>query len=232
LKRNEVTEALRRIAPDDAAKDRMLKEILKNSKTEKESFTMNRRIKILAPIAACLVLALAGAFLLPGLLAPPVDQGTTEPGRQSFAALPLMLGGQAVNWSSEKNESAQEPGDPADDTWAINLDAGDGTSFTITGTDTIFGSLADGRKVTLAKEAVDPAEAFPEETDVPAEGTTQASGAPDTVTFDKQNSQKASVQVLYNLTDVALEVGATVCTVRFSDGESTTAWRFYIESIE
>jgi len=105
LKRDKISHAFDEIAPNAAQKEHMLEQIML---ARKENH-MKKHIRILAPIAACLVLAVAVVAVVPQFtqvdqppvtypapISPPAQlpDGTQE----LQVELPTMLAGQAVTW--------------------------------------------------------------------------------------------------------------------------------------
>lgn len=153
-KQNKIAAALDEITPSASAKQRMLNQILQH---EKEKFTMRKPIQILAPLAACLVLAFAAAAMIPQLRAqPPVvpaTQANTQANTQvttqapSPAAnvqelmveLPVMLAGQEIAWENVQQQDGQSFEDAV--FALIRMDDAQ-----------VKGRLEDGRTITMTME--------------------------------------------------------------------------------
>ena len=202
MKNRRITDAWNKIEPDSAAEARMLEAILaKNQPKTREVYPMNRTIKRLVPIAACLALAIAAAVAIPRFTAkPPV----VPPGTEQVVTLPAMLAGQAVTWEAFPDDA--EPGIPIK--WSVKVTTADGALLEMGDTEMkILGLLADGRKITVAREEV--------------------SRVP-------QAKETAGPGVLLSVPDLesALEIGSTVMQIAFTDDGWTTTYRCYIQAIE
>jgi len=120
-------------------------EVIMSIKTKPDT---HRRIwKRLAPIAACLVLAVAAVAVIPRLAARPGVEKTQQ------MTLPAMLAGQEVTWEAFPDGGAEPDGNSI--AWFILIETSDGMTLQIVNPDIkIVGRLADGRKIMLATEEI------------------------------------------------------------------------------
>ena len=172
MKNRRIIDAWNRIEPDSAASARVLEAILAQTKNEKkEVLPLNKAFfwKRLAPVAACLALAVAAAVMIPRLAArpdlpaPPAAQRSAEGQFQSIS-LPAMLAGQEVEWESGtadasggwfvKTVNAGEAqlmiSEPGPDMSPISFSEMKPGLLDLK----LIGILADGRKITIATEVL------------------------------------------------------------------------------
>ena len=208
-----------------ATKQRMRASI---TTTRKES-PMNKSLlfKRLAPIAACLVLAIAGVAVIPGLLAqrpvdlPPTQALTRQPTQKQNPGeeiqqiiLPSYLSGQEVRW-----ESAGSNGD-SDGGWSVFVDLSFVLQMEQGQTDMLIsGSLADGRKIRVDVEVV-------------GHSPEVAEGADELDSAAKAASSRITIAIQKTEPNPALEVGSTLMEFNLADETGTTTYRMFIAAIE
>ena len=113
--KKKISQAWDGIEPDVLARDRMLENI--QAQTGKEQPLMKKQLRWLAPLAACLILAVAAVAvfqqLKPAVIVP--GPGTTRGDEQiqTIGSLPPVLAGQNVKWvsRSQEDQSAVEGSD-------------------------------------------------------------------------------------------------------------------------
>lgn len=156
MKPNDIQQAFDEISPNAAQKHQMLEQILL---ARKENH-MKKHIKILAPIAACLVLAVAVAAVVPHFTQaqpqPPVACPTTAApanlpnGQQEIQVeLPTMLGGQEVTWGSNVDEVQKNLFDVMHYRLGWTAENNPEAFDQMVGNMRVTGVLADGTVVTL-----------------------------------------------------------------------------------
>jgi hypothetical protein len=234
MKNKRIIDSWSQAEPSAAAAARMLGAILArnqsgNIKIEKrEVFTMSKTFawKRLAPIAACLALAVAAAVVIPRFTAQPIPTAPadtrptqTQPAEEQIqsVSLPSMLAGQAVKWeSASKNEASENETGP-EAKWYVTMDSEDGLQMILGGPDTkIVGTLADGRKVTVVTKEL------------------RLTENPDQAEVAGDVSYRIVLRSLVpEVSFYAIEVGDTILEFEFTDETGATiAYQCYIEAIE
>ncbi|MCL1952334.1 MAG: hypothetical protein FWF60_06305 [Oscillospiraceae bacterium] len=246
MKSKRIIDSWNKIEPDAATQARMLGAILARNPSgqteKKEVFPMNKAFifKRLAPIAACLALAIAAAVVIPQFAARPVApappatlqaQDEWDDGEQiQSVSLPSMLAGQAIKWENGAEEpeqsTAREQGELVIDNyntaadkpefraeWYVTMSSGsDGDKLMLTfggPGGKIAGTLADGRKVTVATKELWRSEK-------------QGKAGSVSITVGEAADPFS-----------AIEVGAAILDFEVTDETGTTiAYQCYIESIE
>jgi len=107
MKRNEISRAFDEVAPNAATKQHMLEQVM----LARKETHMKKHMRILAPVAACLVLVLVAALAVPQLITPqqpttyhaPVSPPAPSDLREVQVYLPTMLAGQTVTWRDAGN---------------------------------------------------------------------------------------------------------------------------------
>ena len=202
MRNRRIVDAWDKIKPDSAADARMLDAILAHdkSKTRKGYPMKNFNWKRLAPIAACLVLAIAAVAAIPQFI-----PGRNAPVKGEQMTLPAMLAGQEVTWEAFPDENPAEPGETP--IWTVMVATNDGTKLEMTNLEMkILGILADGRKITVAREEV---------------SRTQV-----------KKSTESRITLSVPDVEPALEIGSTIMTISHTDNGLTIEYRCYIEAIE
>ena len=220
MKNKKIFDAWNKAGPDAAADARMLGAILARNAGQSQTrkvYPMNKMMhwKRLAPIAACLVLAIAAVAFVPKLTArppAPAQPAATQNGPEKIQqmTLPAMLAGQEVKWQNLSLGETDPKADNADE-WSVMVQTKDGLELKFGSTDTkVIGTLADGRKIVVATEET---------------GRVQGKG--------KKNTSAVSVSVPDDAGFVgSIEVGATIMEINHTDETGMTiTYRSYIESI-
>lgn len=158
MKNKQIIDSWNKIEPDSAADARMLEAILARNQPgktkQKEAYSMKKTYnwKRLAPIAACLALAVAGAVIIPQLRTPVPDVTTSPPSataktpdgvQEMRCELPVMLAGQKVAWENAE----QQAQDGFAESVYVYLDLSRDTPNA-----SATGKLEDGRTITLGTE--------------------------------------------------------------------------------
>jgi hypothetical protein len=140
MKNNKYVQSLDRIEPDEATQERMLHQIMSrtqsgNAQTRKVNY-MSKTIKWLAPVAACLMIAVVAVIAVPKF----TDNGITNS--------PIVTGSARTSEGDTLTLSFAKGNLPAQDSQIANGVLMEGRDLTADENKTLFGSLAGTHTIT------------------------------------------------------------------------------------